>query len=152
MAVSEMEKLKFSLRSNELKFSIDRYDFMSAYRFRFSPFASEDNEKHRNVSEPENFPKLSPSMVPTLVKFIDGKLFSTDSGYSAVFGQSDKSPIELDENGKFSVFENLFKLVPDLQGRDRKARFYALQEALSNSKNFEKPISETVSLNLLILA
>ena len=139
-----MKKLKFELASRD-KFSVHRFDLMSAYRYRFSPFAFDEIEQHRNVVEPENFPKLSPSMVSDLVEFRDGKLFSTDSGYSRIFGQSDQSEISLDENGKFCVFENLFKLIPDLQGRERKARFYALQMALTDYRNFQEPLSETVS-------
>ena len=142
--LSEIKMLRKAAKFSE-KLSAHKFDIMSAARFGSSSEFLEGIEgKPCSNFEPLNFPKMTPFMLPNLVKEENGQVYPIDSGKSHIFG-SMAGRISLNRNGEFSLFDNLFSLIPDLQSQQRKANLVDLQKALRNENFFPQPISEAVS-------
>ena len=145
--MAEISSVKIS--ENLEKFSVCHLDQLATARFTNSP-ECEKVEKGLNLNEPENFPRIDPYKIPDLVEKIDGKWYAKDSGKSRIFGESSSQPIQIGRDGRFDLFSHIFQLLPDLQGKQRKHNFNALQKYLLNARNFPVPVSEAVSYKILI--
>ena len=127
------------------KLTAHKFDLMSAERFGNSVEFLEGIETEGvKTFEPVNFPKMKPFMLPNLITKENGQFYSSDNGKSCIFGSMDQKII-LDANGEFSLFQNLFTLIPDLQNQKRKANLVDVQKALKNERFFDRPISDAVS-------
>ena len=143
--VSEIKSLRKKAVFSE-KLSAHKFDLMSAVRFGNSLNFLEGVEgQNGSTFESINFPKLTPFMLPSLIEEKDGQFFPTDNGNSRIFG-CQRQRIKLNASGEFSLFKNLFALVPDLQSKARKANLVQIQQALKDERNFPQPVSDAVSL------
>ena len=143
--LSEIKTLRKKAKFSE-NFSARKFDLMSAARFGNSIEFLEGVEKEKpRAFEPINFPKLKPFMLPNLIYEENNQFYARDSGNSRLFASNGQG-IAVDRKGEFSLFKNLFSLVPDLQNQSRKANLVEIQKALKNEKFFVEPVSDAVSL------